>query len=301
MNNIENDNIDCSIPCHFFIKQLSSCPTKPLDIFHPFNFTKSDFHELFMVLLSMTPYPCCFLILLISTYFKTTRSISVLMMVFIENFIVEILKNNLRDPRPNYKCNHQFGNPSNHTSFFTCIVFWFIIEEIFTPFKFQCKYKVYFYPLFIFYPFIIYSRYYLHYHSIEQIIYGFFLGIFVASFWYYLVTNIILKTNNPIKNFFINLKLKNTLTNDILINLNINNLDGETIENEELLQQYEEIIKKTKKLDKLKDDLHKITNNIKNMEFLKEQEKILKEKKNKFNNFNKNFNNEENKSANDLD
>ena len=37
------------------------------------------------------------------------------------------------------------------------------------------------------------------------------------------------------------------------------------------------------------------------MEFLKEQEKILKEKKNKFNNFNKNFNNEENKSANDLD
>ena len=106
--------------------------------------------------------------------------------------------------------------------------------------------------------------------------------------------------NNPIKNFFINIKLKNTLTNDILINLNINNLDGETID-EELLQQYEEIIKKTKKLDKLKDDLHKITNNIKNMEFLKEQEKLLKEKKIKYNNINKNFNNEENKTANDLD
>ena len=37
------------------------------------------------------------------------------------------------------------------------------------------------------------------------------------------------------------------------------------------------------------------------MEFLKEQEKLLKEKKIKYNNINKNFNNEENKTANDLD
>jgi hypothetical protein len=192
-------------------------------------------------------------------------------MVLIQNFMVEFLKNNLRDPRPNFKCNHQFGNPSNYTCFYTCIIVWFILEGFFTEKKYQFKYNKFLFPLFIAYPFIIYSRYYLHYHTIEQIVTGIVLGSFVGIVWYFLSIKFILKSENPLRRIFYKMEIKNSMTSDL-----IGNFDYEDMQlDDDFIKQYQNLLKKNEKLEHLKQNLRKITKNIKNMDFMKEQEKMM--------------------------
>ena len=269
-NNFNNQilDIDCSIPCHPIIKTLSSCPTRIINFTNP---SSDDFHEILMIILSSSPYAASFIILLCGTYYRTTRSVLILLMVLIQNFMVEFLKNNLRDPRPNYKCNHQFGNPSNYTCFYTCIIIWFILETFFTEKKHQFQYKKYLFPLYIVYPFIIYSRYYLHYHTIEQIITGIILGVFVGIVWYFLSIKFILKSENPLKRILYKMEIKNTLTSDIIGSFDIDNLPLD----DDFVKQYQNLLEKNEKLEHLKQNLRKITRNIKNMEFMKEQEKMM--------------------------
>ena len=266
--NNQNFDIDCSIPCHPIMKTLSSCPTKIINFENP---SKEDFHEIIMIILSCSPYPASFIILLCGTYYRTTRSVLILLMVLIQNFMVEFLKNNLRDPRPNFKCNHQFGNPSNYTCFYTCIIVWFILEGFFTEKKYQFKYTKFLFPLFIAYPFIIYSRYYLHYHTIEQIVTGIVLGSFVGIVWYFLSIKFILKSENPLRRIFYKMEIKNSMTSDL-----IGNFDYEDMQlDDDFIKQYQNLLKKNEKLEHLKQNLRKITKNIKNMDFMKEQEKMM--------------------------
>src|SRR5690606_16528806 len=118
---------DCTIYCPNFLKMLNSCPSKPITIFP---FASSDIFEAIMCLLSLSPYPIIFTMLISCLYYRTTRGVLMFMMIFIQNFIVEFLKNNLKDPRPNYNCNLQYGNPSNHATFFTSFVSWVCMEYI---------------------------------------------------------------------------------------------------------------------------------------------------------------------------
>ena len=261
----KTNTIDCSIPCPLIIKTLSSCPSRIINFDYP---TSQDFHEISMVLLSCTPYPTCFFILLLGSYFRTTRMLLIFIMEVIQNFLVNIIKNIIQDPRPNFKCNHQFGNPSNHASFYTCIVIWFIIEEIFTHSKKQFKFKKLLVPLYIVYPFILYSRYYLNYHSMEQIVTGIIFGFFVSVFWYFICVKFILRYDNPIKRIFQKLNIKNTLTYDKISNRDYN-------ENEDLIKQYQSLLEKNEKIEQLKENLQKITQNIKNLDFMKEQKKMM--------------------------
>ena len=137
---IINKEVDCSIPCNFFLYFMSSCPTKTINYFPP---GSNDLMEIIMILISLTPYPTVLLLLCLAAYFHTSRSVLILIMVFIESFIVILLKSIIREPRPNYLCNAEYGYPSNHSGFFTCILFWFIAEEIWTPKLYQFKYKSY--------------------------------------------------------------------------------------------------------------------------------------------------------------
>ena len=135
-----NRNIDCSIPCNILLYFMCCCPTQVINYFPP---GSKDFKEMFMILLSLTPYPTVFLLICLAAYFRTSRSVLILAMVFLENFTVIALKNFIREPRPNYLCNQEFGYPSNHACFFTCILFWFISEEMRTPEYLQFQYKTY--------------------------------------------------------------------------------------------------------------------------------------------------------------
>lgn len=255
--------IDCSIPCHQIIKMLTSCPSKRINFSNP---SSSDIKEIIMVFLSTTPYPLSFIILLTGTYYRSTRSIFILAMTFIQNFIVEMLKNNLKDPRPNYKCNQQYGNPSNHTVFLTSVIMWFIMDGLFTAKQYQLRKKKFLVPLFMLYPFIVYSRVYLNYHSIEQMITGLILGTFIGIIWYILCTKVILSGDNVFKNLLKKLNVVNTLTAD---SIGFGSYNRVFSEDKNLEKKYHELLQKNQQLSKLKEDLRRLTKNMKNMEFMK--------------------------------
>lgn len=259
--------LDCSVPCHPIVKILNSCPNKPINLSNP---SSGDIHEIIMVFLSMSPYFISFGTLLVTTYFRTTRSIFILMMVFLQNFLTEVMKNNLKDLNPNHKCSQQYANPSNHASFLTSLLLWFFMDEINTPKKYEFKSKKYAFIFIFFYPFIIYSRVYLYYHSWEQIINGALLGGFVGVGWYFAATKLILPNENPIRRILVNFNIVNTMS-DVLIGYGVSKGDYE------LSMAIKELIKKNEQLTKLKKDLRNLTKNINAMDFIKNGQNNLQE------------------------
>ena len=207
------EDIDCSIACNILLSLMSCCPTKELHYFPP---SLGDLTELFMILLSATPFPTVFLLLCLAAYCRTSRSCLLLIMIFLEYFIVIALKEIIRDPRPNYLCNQEYGYPSGHSCFFSCLLFWFITEEICAPESYQFKYRLYLIPFGLIYPFLLYSRYYLNYHSLGQIIGGMVLGIFIGVGWYLLNVKYILSTDNILKQLLIKFNIENNMSSDML-------------------------------------------------------------------------------------
>ena len=102
----------------------------------------------------------------------------------------------------------------------------------------------------------------------EQIVTGIIFGFFVSVFWYFICVKFILRYDNPIKRIFQKLNIKNTLTYDKISNRDFN-------ENEDLIKQYQNLLEKNEKIEQLKENLQKITQNIKNLDFMKEQKKMM--------------------------
>ena len=273
-------DIDCSIPCNILLYFMCCCPTQEINYFPP---SSKDFIEIFMILVSMTPYPTVFLCLCLAAYFRTSRSVLILIMIFIENFTVIALKNFIREPRPNYLCNAEYGYPSNHSSFFTCILFWFIAEEICLPDHLQFKYKTYLIPFGLIYPFILYSRYYLNYHSLGQIFGGFFLGMIIGVGWFLLNIKYILCTDNILRQLMIKFNIENNLTDDLLYQ------DDEYIS----LDEYQSLVQKENELNNMKKKLRCVNKNMKNMKDLEGMNKNFEEIL-KGDNLNKNEDGQEN-------
>lgn len=86
-----------------------------------------------------------------------------------QNFCLEIIKNTFKDPRPNHTCNRQFGNPSNHATFFTSLIVWTIMEKICLEKAFRFKNNLVKIMLYISFPLVLYSRIYLNYHFVYQV------------------------------------------------------------------------------------------------------------------------------------
>ena len=278
-------NIDCSIPCNIILYFASSCPTKSINFIPK---SSSDFFEIIMILLSLTPYPIVFILLCLAAYLRTSRSVFLLGLVFIENILVSFLKIIIQEPRPNYLCNNEYGFPSNHSCFCTCLLFWFILEEFYIQKSLQFKYKNIIYMIFVIYPFILYSRYYLNYHSIGQIIGGLIFGIIFTVIWFFFCIKYILGSDNFIKDIMIRLNVENNLTLDLLYQ------SDEYI----LLDNLQNLVKKESELRETKNNLEKMNTNFNAMDELKkmnkEFKKILENNKEQFNDENeedKNINN----------
>ena len=256
-------NIDCSIPCNIILYFASSCPTKSINFIPK---SSSDFFEIIMILLSLTPYPIVFILLVLAAYLRTSRSVFLLGLVFLENFLVCFLKIIIQEPRPNYLCNNEYGFPSNHSCFFSCILSWFILEEFYTKKSLQFKYKNIIYIIFVIYPFILYSRYYLNYHTIGQIIGGLIFGIIFTVIWYFFCIEYILESDNFIKDILIRLNVENNLTLDLLYQ------SDEYV----LLDNLQNLVKKEKELRQTKNNLEKMNTNFNAMDELKEMNKDFK-------------------------
>jgi hypothetical protein len=83
--------------------------------------------------------------------------------------MIELIKGVLRDPRPNFICNQQFGNPSNHATFFSSLITWIFMEQVLLESKLRFSKVLLKLFLIVIYPFILYSRIYLNYHTFEQV------------------------------------------------------------------------------------------------------------------------------------
>jgi len=113
------------------------------------------------------------------------------MLISIQQITLEIVKNILRIARPLGACSSSYGFPSNHSGFAAALLTWLLLEIFFlhktSPFK-GCKH----YPytrnlLFVFIPLVPFSRYFLNYHSIPQILTGFAAGIVISAVIFYFV------------------------------------------------------------------------------------------------------------------
>lgn len=159
--------IDCSVYCPFLVRQLNSCPKREIN-FNDYPLSENLF-EIFMVLLSFTPYFLSFVHFINTAYYKTSRSAMVLIMLYSQSIAIKIIKDIYMEPRPNFKCNHQYGNPSNHSTFFASLIMWTILELIYLDERYRYNNIVAKGALYIFSPLVFYSRFYLKYHSIRQV------------------------------------------------------------------------------------------------------------------------------------
>ena len=78
--------VDCSVACPNFIRVLNSCPSRNIN-----GISSDDAFEIAMVILSMSPYVLSFLIMITTIYFRTIKSVLIMMMIFIGVSIFNIL------------------------------------------------------------------------------------------------------------------------------------------------------------------------------------------------------------------
>lgn len=274
------DLIDCNVLCPFVLKLFNSCPSKPLftgNSLLSYNYASLNLmliEETVLILMSTLPYILTFVFLISTIIHKTSRLFGLLLLSIIQNFIAQLLKNIIKDPRPNFKCNRQYGNPSNHAIFFASMLAWIIMENIYLKKKYINNNKKYTFLLFTSLPLVIYARYKLNYHSIEQLLNGVIVGGIVGVLWFIIFFNCALKDNYNNPNiFYQNNILKSIMEKFGIIN-NMSDLDfiifsksKYTIENR-ILNKYRDLQKKQEEISKLKTEINLFKESIKNIEEL---------------------------------
>eukprot|EP00111_Clytia_hemisphaerica_P002245 TCONS_00006298-protein len=122
--------------------------------------------------------------------------------ILLNEVVNMVLKRMLKQPRPcsaldQKKLYNKYGMPSSHAQFMG----FFAIYAIFFAY---CRLRVHVYEKFMdnirqhFIAFssagvaliVCYSRVYLHYHTVEQVLIGLCTGLFIGTFWFYIVDTV---------------------------------------------------------------------------------------------------------------
>lgn len=154
-------------------------------------YKKDDIISEFLALWSL--YPIGVLIFYFS-WFITTREIEPCIIAggqVINDIINNILKKLIKFNRPNTIHGDGYGMPSAHSQFTGFLTIYFIMRLIYQlpNIKKLNKTLIYIY-LILTSILIMFSRYYLNYHHLEQIIIGFLLGSFLG-FGYFIFISIL--------------------------------------------------------------------------------------------------------------
>jgi membrane-associated phospholipid phosphatase len=164
-----------------------SCPNSPDFLTNP------DPFEAFMVFISVVPY---FLGLVICMKFlvtRTARGSLLFIMLVVQNAIGETIKNFIMQVRPEGACSKSFGMPSSHSAFITSLATWLLLEEMgfekWVVFKDTPWRKIMNILCWAIAPFVCYSRYYLGYHTVQQISWGVLMGVVNAILLFFYVRN----------------------------------------------------------------------------------------------------------------
>ena len=253
------ENINCNVYCPTFFKVFNSCPTKNI------NLSLENLEEISYMIFSISPYITSIFILFSMVKYKTTRLFLIVVMCFIQNFIIEVLKNALRDPRPNYLCSKQFGNPSNHAVFFSSFLGWNIMEFFFLEKKHQNKsFKIKLLQV-VSFPFILLSRYKLQYHTIEQLFNGVITGGFLSIVWFIISERIFLSGDNSFTTILSRFGVVNNMT-DYEISPLIQ--DEKTYR---AFQKYKNIYSKLEEMNKMKSTIKNFKDNLDDLDFIKQK------------------------------
>jgi hypothetical protein len=89
-----DQKIDCSVACPNFIRILNSCPSRNINIY---GISTDDIFEIAMVLLSISPYLISFIIMSTTIYYRTIKSVLIMMMIFIGVSIFNILNSFIKE------------------------------------------------------------------------------------------------------------------------------------------------------------------------------------------------------------
>lgn len=259
--------VDCYVKCPMILRSFNSCPSisvfKSNSMFdidvQKFNLRQAE--EIIYVLISTLPYLLSFCFLVNAVIFKTSRGVLVLMLCCLENFVIEVLKNALRDPRPNFKCNQQYGNPSNHAVFFSALVAWTICEKFFLEAEYRFKGTLTKVLLYFGFPLVLVSRYKLKYHNLEQLFNGCCVGAILTILWFMIISNLILENETRFTTLLSRFGIENNMSCNVFLPV----VDPQA---NPAYAKYIELTKKHEELSKMKKDLKSFKDSMQNLDIL---------------------------------
>mgnify|MGYP001028432216 CR=1 FL=1 len=180
--------------CIPFFKHMESCPR--LHIFESGELLEI-FLEIIWVISSALPYLVTFGVIIHYLLRRTSRGFFIMTNLFLHTIACGLLKKYFQQPRPIGACATSFGYPSGHSGWTFSLATWFILEAYVlhekVSFKSDKFYNLVRYSFFVFVPLIPISRYYLNYHSVEQIMFGFVNGVACALIYFVIVMSVMIR------------------------------------------------------------------------------------------------------------
>lgn len=184
-------------PCRGLLKSIECCPR--FDVFESGQLGPIAL-ELFWVISSIVPVLVFAALAIHAIAKKTLREVLLLVNLGIQQIACALLKRYFAQARPSLACSTSFGYPSGHSGFAAALATWLLLEAVMfhdqVPFKSGKFYSKFRNSLWFFAPFIPVSRYFLNYHSIEQICYGMMTGFICTLVYFGIVMSTLMHQGN---------------------------------------------------------------------------------------------------------
>jgi dolichyldiphosphatase len=147
--------------------------------------------EFISVLASAGCYFAFALVVLLSIKSKSFRGFCLVLLLFAQYLVSEVLKRTIRIARPLGACSKSYGAPSAHCSFIMSVAAWLVLETYFLHEKSKFRSDRHYHKLRVFawisLPLVAIGRIYLEYHTIGQVLGGCLVGISVAGLLFYVM------------------------------------------------------------------------------------------------------------------
>lgn len=178
--------------CFSLLKGLESCPRS--HIFQTGEVMEVTL-EVLWVISSALPFLICAAIAIHAFTKKTSRGFLILTNILIQQIMCAVLKKFIAQHRPEGACSTTYGYPSSHSGFTASLAVWLILEAKLlhdkAHFKSSWDYAHMRNAFVSLAPLIPISRYFLNYHSLEQIAVGLIVGTMVTVPYFIVMTNIL--------------------------------------------------------------------------------------------------------------
>jgi len=183
--------------CFSVLKGLESCPRSHIMETGEFFSVSLEF---IWVISSALPFLIFGAIALHAFTKKTSRGFLILTNLLLQQIMCAVLKKFIAQHRPEMACSTSYGYPSSHSGFTASLALWLILEARLVHAKAHFKscwtYTHMRNGFVLFAPLIPVSRYFLNYHSLEQICCGLIVGSMVTIPYFIMMHNLLSQKGN---------------------------------------------------------------------------------------------------------